>query len=41
MRFVVYGAGAVGGVLAARVCTPRATTWCCIARGAHLDAIQA
>ena len=40
MRFVVYGAGAVGGVLAAGLHTAGDDV-VCIARGAHLDAIQA
>ena len=40
MKFVVYGAGAVGGMLAAGLHTAGDDV-VCIARGAHLDAIQA
>jgi 2-dehydropantoate 2-reductase len=40
VRFVVYGAGAVGGVLAAGL-HAAGDDVVCIARGAHLDAIQA
>jgi 2-dehydropantoate 2-reductase len=40
VKFVVYGAGAVGGVLAAGL-HAAGDDVVCIARGAHLDAIQA
>ena len=39
MRFVVYGAGAIGGAIAGRLFASGHDV-CCIARGAHLDAIQ-
>src|SRR5262245_43353992 len=39
MRFVMYGAGAVGGVLAAGL-HDAGDDVVCIARGAHLDAIR-
>src|SRR5688500_15732065 len=39
MRFVVYGAGAIGGVVGARL-FQTGNDVVLIARGAHLDAIQ-
>ena len=39
MKYVVYGAGAVGGLLAAGLHTAGEDV-VCIARGAHLDAIR-
>jgi 2-dehydropantoate 2-reductase len=39
MRFVVYGAGAIGGAIAGRLFA-HGHDVCCIARGAHLDAMQ-
>jgi 2-dehydropantoate 2-reductase len=40
VKFVVYGTGAIGGVLAAGMHVAGDDV-VCIARGAHLDAIQA
>src|SRR6185437_6567471 len=40
MRFVIYGAGAIGGVIAARLAQSGADVLA-IARGPHLDAIRA
>jgi 2-dehydropantoate 2-reductase len=40
MRFVIYGAGAIGGVIAARLAQSGADV-VAIARGPHLDAIRA
>jgi 2-dehydropantoate 2-reductase len=40
MRYVIYGAGAIGGTIAARLARARRRV-AVIARGAHLDAIQA
>ena len=40
MRFCVYGAGAIGGLLAVELATAGHEV-CVVARGAHLQAIQA
>ena len=39
MRYIIYGAGAVGGVIGARL-AQRGHDVVLIARGAHLDAIR-
>ena len=39
MRYIIYGAGAVGGVIAARL-AQHGHDVVAIARGAHLDAIR-
>ena len=40
MKFCVYGAGAIGGLLAVELATTGHEV-CVVARGAHLQAIQA
>ena len=40
MRYIVYGAGAIGGIIAARLCE-HGHEAVAIARGAHLDAMRA
>ncbi len=41
MKICVYGAGAIGGFLAAQVALAEAADVTCIARGAHLEAMRA
>ena len=41
MRVTVFGAGAIGGYLAAKLAIAGRTDLSIVARGAHLEAIQA